>query len=124
MAMLSIYPKSAIALVDARVVAVTWVLLALSGVAWVAQSFLGTSAVFAQSVFAAFVVSGLVHAAMSFRHSCPSCGKHPTIQGLKPPHPNSVSQSNASGWAGVIVNILRRRQLICVHCGTPFRIDA
>ena len=123
MALPPIYPKSATALNDARVVAVTWALLALSGVSWLAQTFLGTPAVYTHSVFAVFVAFGFLHAAMSFRHSCPSCGKHPTIQGFKPPHPNSLSQSKALGWAGVVVNILRRSQLVCIHCGAQFRID-
>lgn len=122
--MLPIYPKSSTALTDARVVAVTWILLASSGVAWLAHKLLGAPATLVQAVFAVFVISGLVHVAMSFKHKCPSCGKHPTIQGVKPSHPNSLSQSKASGWAGVVINILRRRQLVCIHCGAQFRIDA
>ena len=123
MALPPVYPKSISALNDARVVAVTWALLALSGVSWLAQSFLGTPAAITHGVFAVFVASALVHVAMSFRHSCPLCKKHPTIQGFKPPHPKSLSQSQASGWAGAVVNILRRRRLVCIHCGAQFRIE-
>ena len=122
--MLPIYPKSSTALTDARVVAVTWALLVLSGVAWLAHKLLGAPFLLPQAVFAVFVVSGFVHVAMSLRHRCPSCGKHPTIQGFKPPHPNSASQSKASGWAGVVVNILRRRRLVCIHCGAQFQVNA
>jgi hypothetical protein len=122
--MLPVYPKSATALTDARVVAVTWVLLALSGVTWLSHKLLGAPSVLIQAVFAIFVVSGFVHVAMSFRHKCPSCGKHPTIQGFKPPHPNSIGQSKASGWAGAVVNILRRHRLVCIHCGAEFQINA
>ena len=118
------YPKSTTALTDARVVAVTWALLALSGVTWLSHKLLGAPSVLIQVVFAVFVVSGFVHVAMSFRHKCPSCGKHPTIQGFKPPHPNSIGQSRASGWAGAVVNILRRRRLVCIHCGAEFQINA
>lgn len=122
--MLPVYPKSATALTDARVVAATWVLLAFSGVTWFSHKLLGAPFVLSQAVFAIFVLSALVHVAVSFRHMCPSCGKHPTIQGFKPPHPNSIGQSKASGWAGAVVNILRRRRLVCIHCGAEFQINA
>ena len=118
------YPQSNIALTDARVVAVTWGLLAASGVAWFAYLFAATPFGIVQSVFAVFVTSGFVHVFVSLMHKCPTCGKHPTIQGFKPPHADSTNQSKASGWAGAVINILRRRQLVCIHCGTQFRIEA
>ncbi|MFN9449972.1 MAG: hypothetical protein ACK58U_09985 [Rubrivivax sp.] len=73
--------------------------------------------------FAAFCIAASVHLFLSFRHACPQCGKHPTIQRFKPPHPNSLTQSKVSGWGGVVVNILRRRRLVCIHCGAEYRIE-
>ena len=122
--MLPVYPKSATALADARVVAITWMLLATSGVAWFAEKLLGAPTPFVHAVFGLCVFSGFIHVAMSFGHKCPSCGKHPTIQGFKAVHPKSLNQSKASGWAGVVVNILRRRRLVCIHCGEEYQIDA
>jgi hypothetical protein len=57
-------------------------------------------------------------------HRCPACRKHPTIQGFEPPDPNSTEQSAASGWAGAVVNVLRRRRLVCIHCGEGFQVCA
>jgi len=122
--MLPVYHKSATALLDARVVAVTWLLLALLAVTWLAHRWLpvsGWSAFYFN--FAAFLAAAAIHVVLSYRHSCAQCGKHPTIQGFKPPHPNSLDQSRVSGWGGVVVNVLRRRRLVCIHCGAEFRVE-
>jgi uncharacterized membrane protein len=90
---LPIYPNSRIARIDARVVAVCWLLLALLAVtlplskAWPAE----TGALLPAN-FAAFLVAALLHVVLSFKHACPACGKHPTIQGFKAVHPNSVNR--------------------------------
>lgn len=123
--MLPVYPKSATALLDARVVAVAWLFLVLVPVSWLAQSLLPT--LFGWNLFqvnvAAVMLAALTHVFLSFCHACPQCGKHPMIQGFKSPHPNSINQSRQSGWAGVVVSILRRRRFICIHCGAEYRIE-
>jgi hypothetical protein len=70
----------------------------------------------------AFLLTGLVHVVLSLAHACPACGKHPTAQGFKPVHPKSVGQSAFSGWSGVVVNILRRQRLVCIHCGVEYKV--
>ena len=120
-----VYPKSAIALLDARTVALAWLLLALLPVTWLAQPWLPLLAGWTpfQVNLAAVLCVGLAHVALSFTHSCPRCGKHPTIQGFSSPHAESLSQSSRSGWAGVVVSILRRRRFVCIHCGAAYRIE-
>jgi hypothetical protein len=120
-----IYPKSAIALLDARVVAVAWSLIALLPVCWLIDLWLPP--LFGwdlfQIHFAVFMSVGVVHIGLSLCHACPQCGRHPTIQGFKKPHPDSWAQSEVLGWGGVVVNILRRRRLVCIHCGAGYRVE-
>ena len=119
-----VYPKSNIALLDSRVVAITWAFLALLAVSWLGAHLVPVAAhVVFQANFVLFCLFATAHVILSFQHKCPACGKHPTIQGFKPVHPNSVHQSALSGWAGVIMNVLRRRRLVCIHCGSEYIIQ-
>jgi hypothetical protein len=117
------YPNSRTAIIDARVVAVCWLLLGLLPVTFLASQAWpeGTGALFPANLVA-FLLTGLLHVGLSFAHACPACGKHPTAQGFKPVHPKSVGQSVMSGWSGVVVNILLRRRLVCIHCGAEYRV--
>ena len=67
-----------------------------------------------------FLAAGL-HVILAFLHKCPSCSKHPTIQGFKPPHPASLGQSRAQGWAGVALSVVLRKRFVCIHCGAEYR---
>ena len=119
-----IYPRSPIALADARAVVVAWAFLLLLGVNLLAHMWLRpANEVLLPINFALFAVAAVAHLVLSFRHKCPACGKHPTVQGFTPPHSVSVGQSRLSGWGGVIVNVIRRRRLVCIHCGEKYRIQ-
>jgi hypothetical protein len=120
-----VYPKSKILLLDSRTVLAAWLLLAAIPVVFYILKLIGTQSLAVLSFLVVlFLLTIVGHLALSFSHRCPSCGKHPTIQGFKPPHPNSAEQSALSGWAGAVVNVLRRRQLVCTHCGANFQVQA
>ncbi len=120
-----VYPKSKIALADSRSVAFAWGLLLLLGVNWLLHVWLQPSTSILLPInFALFAVAALAHLILSFMHKCSACGKHPTIQGFAPPHLSAASQSRLSGWGGVVVNVLRRRKLVCIHCGTEYTVSA
>jgi hypothetical protein len=122
---LSVYPKSRLALADAMVVAIAWLLLAMIPLSLLlTKSFPAGVGSLLVINFAAFMITGITHVVLSFSHECPSCGKHPTIQGFGAVHPNSIGQSALTGWSGVVVNILRRRQLICIYCGSEYNIGS
>jgi hypothetical protein len=99
-------------------------MLLLLGVNWLTHIWLRPdSEVLLPINFALFAVAAVAHLILSFRHKCPACGKHPTIQGFAPPHSDSIDQSRLSGWGGVIVNVIRRRRLVCIHCGKEYHIQ-
>ena len=121
--MLPSYPRSRIALADAVSAAIAWFLLVL-----LAVTLIGCVAKIAGFIEAfllvvqAFLVFSFLHLIFCFCHWCPNCRKHPTLQGFEPPHILSVNQSKLAGWAGAEVNILRRRHLVCIHCGMEYLI--
>jgi hypothetical protein len=118
-----VYPKSGLALLDARVVAFSWVLLVgaiTTLLLWQITAII-SGAVFG-FVLATFGATVVAHLILSYLHICPGCGKHPMIQGFGSIHPNAVPQSKLEGWAGVVVNVLRRRRLVCIHCGAEYAI--
>lgn len=120
-----VYPKSKILLLDSRTVLAAWLLLAVIPVVFYMLKLIGAESVIVLSFLVAlFLVTLVGHLALSLSHKCPACGKHPTIQGFKPPHPNSAAQSALSGWSGAVVNVLRRRRLVCIHCGGNFQVQA
>jgi hypothetical protein len=122
----NIYPSSRMALLDARVVAVAWGSMALAAVLWFPGRLLNLP-VFASLllvVVGVFFAAAVLHVILSFQHACPVCGKHPTVEGLSATHVDSQSQAALRGWSGAVLNILRRRQLVCIHCGTRFAINA
>jgi hypothetical protein len=120
-----VYPQSRTLLLDSKVVAATWALLLLLPVAYYWLKWSGRESAAAFLAFLAlFLLAAATHVVLSLCHKCPACGKHPTIQGFKPPHPRSSDQSAMSGWAGAVVNVLLRRRLVCIHCGTEFRVEA
>ena len=121
-----VYPRSRMALLDARVVAVAWGSMALGAVLWVPGRLfdLPVLASLLPVAVGVFLAAALLHVVLSFQHACPVCGKHPTIEGFRAPHADSHAQAALSGWSGAVLNILRRRQLVCIHCGAHFTINA
>ena len=123
--MLTVYPKSATALLDSRLVATARALLIVLVASVAVLKVAGVQPLTVPLVILAlFLFVAVCHVALSLRHKCPACGKHPTIQGFKPAHPRSMAQSDISGWGGVVINVLRRRRLVCIHCGSEYRVDA
>jgi small-conductance mechanosensitive channel len=120
-----VYPQSKKLLLDARFVLVAWALLALFPLVYFSLRLTGAQSIAVPSfILFAFLWAVVAHVALSLSHRCPACRKHPTIQGFKAPHPRSVEQSAVAGWAGAVVNVLRRRQLVCIHCGAAFQVGA
>ena len=115
------YPKAAMILADAGSVAVAWAFVALATVLGLLSSFGATAAELPFKVAVlGFFSAAAVHVVLAFRHSCPSCGKHPTIQGFRPPHPESIHQSKLGGWSGVVMSVLSKRRFTCIHCGAHY----
>lgn len=115
------YPRAKLLRLDALAAVAAWafglVALVAQGAAW----FLVPSlAVAAKAAAGLFLVAAGAHVVLAFLHRCPACGKHPTVQGLGPVHPASMSQSRLSGWSGAIWNVFRRKQVVCIHCGSGF----
>jgi hypothetical protein len=116
------YPKLRLLRADALSVITTWCVMAITAILWLVQTF-GVLALKGGLRLAsyAFVVAASAHVILAFLHKCPHCGKHPTVQGFKAPHPNSLGQSGVQGWAGVVVSVIRRKRFVCIHCGTEFQ---
>jgi hypothetical protein len=75
-------------------------------------------------LLALILLAGITHVGLALSHSCPACHCHPTIQGLQEtPNQSSLGQSRLKGWAGAVVNIVRRRRLVCIHCGAAYSIE-
>jgi hypothetical protein len=117
------YPQSRRLVLDAWSVVLAWGLLVLAIAAPLAPAFGGTKVLPAfQYVFGTFAAAASLHVLLALLHKCPLCGKHPTIQGFAPPHPDSATQAAVAGWAGVVVSVLRRQRFVCIHCGTGFSV--
>ncbi|MET0983163.1 MAG: hypothetical protein ABWY02_13760 [Telluria sp.] len=116
------YPKVGLIRADSISVMITWFFMGLTGVLWLFQA-TGVHALehaVAVALGAFFLAAG-VHVTLAFLHKCPSCAKHPTIQGFKPPHPASLGQSRAQGWAGVVMSVVLQKRFVCIHCGAEYR---
>jgi hypothetical protein len=119
------YPQSRLLLLEARVAACSWVLLALAGAAWFASKLsLPGSQVASYALLVIGLLTFIVHMVMAHKHRCPQCRRRPTVQGLKAIHPNAQGQSFMPGWEGATLNVLRRRRIVCIHCGTEFVVEA
>jgi hypothetical protein len=68
----------------------------------------------------AFFVLALVHCAASFLHRCPTCARHPTIQGFTPVHDSAKSSRGLEGWSRVVWDVFRKRPFRCIHCGDEY----
>lgn len=110
------YPNANVIYLDALSVALVW---AMAPIGIVFYYFLNLEAL-AILTIVIFFLGILLHIVLAFLHRCPVCEKHPTIQGFAPPHEASVGQSYCTGWAGVVVSVLRRHKFVCIHCGTKF----
>jgi hypothetical protein len=121
--MVQSYPSPRAVRADAYSVFIAWALMlicaALWGLAITLRLPLNELLTFTGQ---AFLVAAGIHVLLAFTHSCPVCGKHPTIQGFGEVHPASLSQSKLKGWSGVVVSVVRRSEFTCIHCGTHFRI--
>jgi hypothetical protein len=96
--------------------------MAVAGALWLARvaGVHGLESAAKLALWTFFLAAG-VHITLAFLHKCPSCDKHPTIQGFKPPHPASLGQSRAQGWAGVVMSVVIRRCFVCIHCGVEHK---
>ena len=117
-----IYPQHRLLRADSYTVILAWVALPSAFVAL----FLGKYSQLPISIydflglFAVFFIFALSHLALSLLHRCPTCKKHPTIQGFKPIHPAAKSQKGLDGWARVVWNVFRKKPFRCIHCGDEF----
>jgi hypothetical protein len=117
------YPQARLLCADAMSVIITWLFIGLTGVLWVFQGlgWFDVGPAVTLSVWAFFLAAGL-HITLALLHTCPRCAKHPTIQGFKPPHPASLGQSRAEGWAGVVMSVVLQKRFVCIHCGAEYRV--
>jgi hypothetical protein len=117
-----VYPQHKVLRADAYTVILAWIALPLAFLTLLLGNYLpspiGGPAFF--SLFAAFFALALIHLALSLLHRCPTCKKHPTIQGFKPIHPAAKSEKGLDGWSRVVWNIFRNRPFRCIHCGDEF----
>jgi hypothetical protein len=122
------YPQSRLMLADVYSVLTAWTLLALFMLGLIASGVLKLSQHWLNLVLGiplfAFFSAALLHITLALSHRCPSCGKHPTVQGFKPIHPNAVPKSGISGWARVVWSTYRERQFVCIHCGASWHVKA
>lgn len=118
------YPHARLIRCDAFVVVVAWALLALAGGGVLLVGLFQPAAV-QWAMWALYFALGVaaLHVLLALIHKCPVCAKRPMIEGFAPVHPDSVSQSKLSGWAGVAWSVHRHRRFNCIHCGTAFTCD-
>ena len=116
------YPQMKILRADAHTVYISWFLLTMSALLFFLPFLTGITVTEGALItcFGAFCAAVIFHVILALMHRCPSCGKHPTIQGFRTVHPASVGQARAEGWAGVVINVVRRRPFVCIHCGVCF----
>ena len=74
------------------------------------------------TVFTIFLAFASGHLILGFYLKCPSCGKRPTVQGYKAIHPTSEKKAGLDGWAVVVINIIRKKQFRCIHCGSDLYV--
>jgi len=120
------YPQSKLILVDAITVVIAWLAL-LTCLGLLALGFFSSwkpDEFWLKVSGAVFVVFAVLHVILALFHACPSCGKHPTVQGFSPPHENSTSIGGMDGWASVVWSVVTRRRFTCIHCGAKFIVAA
>lgn len=118
---LPLYPQARLLRADAASVVVTWSFMAAAVLLWWISAFMAPAlGGAARLALWGMFLAGAVHIVLALLHRCPGCGKHPTIQGFAAPHPASLSQSRAAGWAGVVTSVVRRRRFACIHCGAGY----
>jgi hypothetical protein len=95
------YPKVGHIRADSISVIVTWFFMGLTGALWLLQA-VGMYALRPAvnvALWTFFLAAG-VHVVLAFLHKCPSCSKHPTIQGFKRRiRPSSASLALKAGRA-------------------------
>jgi hypothetical protein len=109
-------------LLDAYAVQLAWILTLAFLAALGLMLFFGPHMGLFYTSFALAVFALLLHVALAFSHSCPECGKHPTIQGFTPPH-SSVADDGDNAWARVVRDVLKKRAFTCFHCGSRFSVS-
>ena len=100
--MIQNYPSTRAVRADSYAVLISWVLILICVILWglaiTLRLPLDDLLTFSGK---AFLIAAGIHFILAFTHSCPVCGKHPTIQGFGQVHPASFTQSKLKGWSGV-----------------------
>ncbi len=120
---MQVYPQSRLIKIDAYSAVAAWGLLGLAIVLFLAAAALKVH-IFGAIIGAitAFMLAALIHLGFALAHKCPHCGKHPTIQGFAKLHPSVPTATGVDGWARVVVDVVRKQEFACMHCGTRFKV--
>jgi len=74
------------------------------------------------TAFVIFLCFASGHFILGIYLKCPNCGKRPTVQGIRAIHPSSEKSAGLDGWAVVVINVIRKNQFRCIHCGSDYNV--
>ena len=108
---------------NAWFVVAAWVAFLVSATFFV----LGITGVYKDEVlvinaFLVCAIFALGHLVLGMYLKCPSCGKRPTVQGIRAIHPLSEKKAGLDSWAVVVLNVIGRGHFRCIHCGSEYRV--
>lgn len=113
------YPQSRLLRANAYLAVAAWPLLALAAGLLLLTAAFGLplrNLIIAGTAFALIV---LIQVGVALVHKCPRCGKHPTIQGFAPLHPDIEPD-----FLRMALDVIKRREFACIHCGTRYRVSS
>ena len=122
------HPKASQIVIAAWLAIAAWTALALFiilfGLAQF-QSLRGTwpfKASIATALLVAVVCFGATFFALAVPIRCHACGRRLFVETEAPKHPGASRVFGMDHWASSVVNIVRRRQCNCMHCGSLVRV--
>jgi hypothetical protein len=117
------YPKSQLLVINSWIVIITWFFLAVFFISLFLLFILAIGeAFFGLFAFLGMVVFGAIHIFLSFKLKCSNCNKMVTVQGFATVHNKSRKSKYLNAWSSVVLDVLIKREFICIHCGTEYAV--
>ena len=119
---MDVYPKPQLLRINSWIVVIAWLFGAIFLISLVLLIFGIGQVFFGLLALIPMLFFGIIHLILSFKLRCPACAKMITFQGFSQPHPNTRNRKYLNAWSTIVLDVLTKRNFVCLHCGKAYEV--
>lgn len=105
--------------------ATVWFLAALTAVAIIAAVVIYSEMLLDVFLYCVglFAATGWFTMLMAIITRCPTCNRRVFIDTGSAKHPNARNVKKLGHFSTIVIDVIRRREFVCMHCGTSYHVE-